>query len=276
MLDSLYKFIGSKAALKPILNGKLKFSTIKELNDPTELIPFFDREIVMKSLYEKRKKGYKESDLKLLKYQEEVLAALSPTTMALKSPKTVEAANATLHLPIYDNLEFLEKQLKKTTKSVIDCTGVLCLTTRINSLPMWAHYANNANGYAVEYSKLEEVFNNEKESVFGNLVKVEYQENRATMTFEPDTFRGMFFSKFDDWSYENEIRVVLPLRQCELQDNLHLKTISKNHIKSIILGWRMSEEDQNEIISTVKDINSNVKIKYAKIENGKISIKEQN
>lgn len=35
----LYKYISSESALKNIVSGKVKFATLDQLNDPTELLP---------------------------------------------------------------------------------------------------------------------------------------------------------------------------------------------------------------------------------------------
>lgn len=49
-MSTLYKFIGSSEAVRFILNGTVKFTPISELNDPSALVPSFDREAVLNSL----------------------------------------------------------------------------------------------------------------------------------------------------------------------------------------------------------------------------------
>ncbi|MGK9369336.1 hypothetical protein ACSSWA_10560, partial [Melioribacter sp. Ez-97] len=98
----LYKYISSETALKSIVAGNIKFATIDSLNDPTELLPKIYESELLRSLEEKRANGYTEDDLIDLQRQEALFRKLSPETMIIPAPKSIEEANRMIRLPVYD------------------------------------------------------------------------------------------------------------------------------------------------------------------------------
>ena len=73
-------------------------------------------------------------------------ALLSPETRVLSRPATIELANRTLALPIFDSMDFMEQKLLQTISLIRSRVGILSLTERFDSLPMWAHYGAQAKG----------------------------------------------------------------------------------------------------------------------------------
>jgi hypothetical protein len=82
----LYKYISGDIALKNIVGGNIKFATLQNLNDPTELFPKVYEEELMKSLRIKREIGYALDDLNDLKRQERLFGLLSPETKRIIDP----------------------------------------------------------------------------------------------------------------------------------------------------------------------------------------------
>jgi hypothetical protein len=138
-MRTLYKFVSSQAAVRAIARGSLKFTKIAELNDPSELVPHMNREAVRASLVAVRRTGYTPAQFEWLGCQEALLRLLSPETHVLSRPSTIELANRTLAWAVYDDLDFMEEQLLRTISLIRSRVGVLSLTERFDSLPMWAH-----------------------------------------------------------------------------------------------------------------------------------------
>jgi hypothetical protein len=91
------------------------------------------------------------------------------------------------------------------------------------------------------------------------------------MTFDPTTQDKLFFSKFSDWSYEREWRVVTPLRFCHQPDDgaLYLKDVPRHHIRAIVCGWRIALSEISTLQAKVKNVNPDVEWIHSKFENGK-------
>jgi hypothetical protein len=215
-MKPLYKFVASRSAALAIADGFLKFTRIEELNDPSELVPLMNRDAVLTSLNILRKKGYTQEQFRWLGCQESILRLLSPETRVLSRPATIAAANRTLALPVYDNLDFMERQLLATISLMRSRVGVLSLTERFDSLPMWAHYAANARGYVVCFQELDREYTGDTTGSLNALKPVRYVDDLLGLTHDPSTQDNLFFCKFQDWSYEREWRIVSALSSCQL------------------------------------------------------------
>jgi hypothetical protein len=226
-------------------NGSLKFTTIDELNDPSELMPHMDREAVLASLSNIRTSGYTPRQFEWLGCQEALLRLISPETRVLSRPSTIDQANRTLALPVYDNLDFMERQLLKTIALIRSRVGVLSLTERYDSLPMWAHYGALAKGYVIRLDDLDSEFLEDATGSLNNVKPVSYVDELVGMTHDPSTQDNLFFSKFSDWSYEREWRVVAALSSCQLSPDgkMHLRYVRPSIVTGLICGWNASDEE---------------------------------
>jgi hypothetical protein len=157
-MDPLYKFVSSPEAVRFLLEGTVKFTPIRELNDPSELIPSVVTEEVVASREQLRRSGYSERDLIDLQKQGALLARLAPQFQAVDVPQTCLQASTLIRSRFFDNIALLESRMIETGRAISQKVGLLCLSRGFNALPMWAHYAANAHGFAVELHRLEEVF----------------------------------------------------------------------------------------------------------------------
>lgn len=116
----------------------------------------------------------------------------------------------------------------KKKQDLIDLFFLASFTSNMNSLPMWAHYANNHAGYCVQYkvdrkenvhkvtylSKRYPVANTiEKFVIYGCMQSDEAalpeRREKAEIEFQRclALIREMYISKHISWSYENEFRL---------------------------------------------------------------------
>ena len=144
---------------------------------------------------------------------------------------------------------------------------------------MWAYYANNASGLVVEFSELEEVFTGDNTGIFSKIIPVEYKKNLPTITFDPHTYRDMFFSKFEDWNHEREVRVILPLEACdrlgEEPCSIHIFNVPRLHIRRILCGWRIEPEARERVVDYARSTNPRVEIWNTRISDGKVERHDQ-
>jgi hypothetical protein len=227
----LFKFVGSKSAVLNMAKGWLKFTPLDELNDPSELTPVMDRAAVRSSLELLRTNGLTQDQYDWLVRQGAVLDLLAPEEKVLNAPKTLAEANRMLSISAYDNLDYMERKLFATIETIRAKVGILSLSERYDSLPMWAHYANQAKGFVVIFENLERSFNGDGTGSLNIPKPVVYTERFFGMTFDPATQDRLFFSKLSDWSYEREWRVVTALDACRRSSDgkLYLRDVTPLH-----------------------------------------------
>lgn len=273
-MNPLYKFVGSESAVRAIARGSLKFTKIVDLNDPSELVPQMNREAVRASLELVRESGYTTEQFEWLGCQEAILRVLSPETRVLSRPATIDQANRTLMLPVYDSLDFMERQLMATISLIRSRVGVLSLTERFDSLPMWAHYGDQARGYVVRFEVLDKEFAGNDTGSLNALKPVTYVDDLIGMTHDPATQDNLFFCKFRDWSYEREWRVVSALSECTIggEGNMPLRTISPSAITGVICGWNVPIEDARLLAADLRGVNASLSMSVAALDRGRVRL----
>ena len=125
---------------------------------------------------------------------------------------------------------------------------VACFTENSESLLMWSHYANCHEGFCIEYGFKD---SNERKK----LLPVLYSESRHKIPLQRLLENRVaqylsITSKSDEWKYEKEWRII------DLyQEKNDLFVECRHVIKSIILGVRCPETEQNAILKWAKDEN---------------------
>lgn len=279
-IPSLYKFLGNPAIAGSVLAGSIKFTPIAELNDPAELNPTLNREAVLSSLNRLREIGYSQDDLIHLRRQGAVLQALSPSSQAVQVPSTPEEATRLIQSRFYDSTSTLERMLTQTARDIASKVGLFCLSRRFDSVPMWAHYAANATGFAVEFTGLENEFTGDATGVLRQLREVTYAQEIEGVTFDPKSHESLFFSKYIDWSYEQEVRVALPLADCRRhvhdQGILYLYSLPTKYIRRVILGWNINQTSADAVQNAVTEVCPSAEVVQAHFFRGRVSFVSQN
>lgn len=275
-MTPLYKFIADPNAVPFILRGLIKFTPPAELNDPSELTPNVNKEEVIRSLERLRRDGYTEQDMVNLHCQEHLFQRLAPQFQAVEVPETPEEATLLVRSSFYDQISWLERRLSQMAHEVSSKVGVFCVSERYDSLPMWAHYAGNATGLVVEFAGLEEIFMGDNTGVLSEPIRVRYDRDRISVTFDTQSHYSLFFSKFPDWRYEQEIRIVLPLSDCRKETigerSLYIREIPQACISRLILGWKMPDRVRQDIRLHIEQYNPQVDVVDASIVQGRVTI----
>ena len=277
-MTPLYKFIRDPEVSKLVCAGKLKFSPISELNDPSEMSAPVTFEDIISSMDLLRKNGYTSEGIEDLKRQEALFDCLVPGMKAISAPSSAHVATQIIRGSFFDNLEELVSRLNQMSLKLSERVGYLCLTRSFRSLPMWAHYAGNAKGAVIEFNNLDHCFNGHKSGVLNELKSVKYTETRRGVTFEPYSYESLFFHKFEDWRYEQEVRVVKRLCDCQEIEggngkSVFIHEIPLSHISKVIFGWNTDENLVKSLLATLKDINQNVEIFKVNFKHGEFHLK---
>jgi len=160
--------------------------------------------------------------------------------------------------------------------------GVLCFTSTKDNLLMWAHYADNHKGICIELDPNAEFFNGQYKDapsrickIFNSLESKDRYQNIGVLKpvnysverpkyLEPQELEyntESWFVKSPEWSYENELRLLLPIDNAEKTQNsdLYFYALNPNIIKSIIVGCQMPINKKLEIFEKCQHLGIKVK-----------------
>lgn len=163
-------------------NGLIRFTQSSALNDPFESTP-------------------------CLAQVKKYLRDLALVTVNKFRDRGMEAVEAALlaELSINDRL----KQFKKDNTNnyaILSVSGVW------NNLLMWSHYGNSHRGFVIGFHSQHPFFQTRQFKRFSVLSKGKYSAERPIMPGLDQAWMDLaeiiFFTKSDDWSYEQELRMI--------------------------------------------------------------------
>lgn len=146
-----------------------------------------------------------------------------------------------------------------------------CFSRSPAVVPMWAHYAQNLEGFAIEVDE-EKLSNAFPKSNFGD---VDYMDapregqterlHQALMTQKPRhvhflrsaVFSSAYYTKTTCWSYENERRMLVNEAEFREVDGMNLLDVPISCLASIIVGPRASLELQEKLRAKATQIGCN-------------------
>ncbi|MGJ8725966.1 MAG: DUF2971 domain-containing protein [Roseibacillus sp.] len=298
MKKLLYKYLDcSEGSLKTVSEGSIKFTLLTDFNDPFEASAVPDpiqsdhsftshQEIVLNmtigqlieesNLHELFEKIFEQAPPDTLRchFESQKLKDILPEE-AWK--QVVEATSPQKQNPLESSRQ------QKVQSQLSEMFGVLCLSSDPESYLMWSHYANKHTGFCVGYDSSDSWFDlltdchqmaNKpmpsdlpSREFIGNIRKVRYEKKRYSFPKELslETTFQQFFWKSNNWSYEKEFRVLLPLKMAETlstdknandsiyphfikrNDWLYVRGYNRNLIKRVVFGCRCSLGDQRDI-----------------------------
>lgn len=283
-----YKFVkdddGHKA-LKSICDGFIKFSRITDMNDSSEECAFANYEEYCKTIRELFNVGYSQNDLQNFSTHYDLIDKIFPEFkmqkrkddfmqkikfLCKKDQSNIIGNFAVQMIQKSNFFDDLENIFKLVHKNILNRTGVLCITPLLNNYPMWAHYADYAKGFAVEFKDLRQRFNGDGTGVLHQLDKVIYCDERKATTTKPSDLSEIFRTKLSDWKYEEEYRVIESLSECESGGNSQFfYPMGREYISRIIVGWNCPDIRFKEIKKIAEEVG--VRVDRLKIdEHGKI------
>lgn len=118
--------------------------------------------------------------------------------------------------------------------------GILSLSKINNNITMWSHYSNNHNGLVFEFNEKKDFY------LFKNLIGVNYlkKEEYSLFSFSKpalEEFARLVTSKYKDWKYEEEVRIV------DFKKNGN-KKFNKMALNKIYFGCNADEDNIKRII----------------------------
>jgi len=250
---SLFKYLHPDRT-DVLRDATIRFSSPKVLNDPFELKPHISALARPNDLLQQMESRFPEQCA--ISYRN--LPALVQTVI---TPETYQAIARGLVLPeakrqIEPIMTMLVvPKLRSILEQVFDkLIGILCLTESPTSLLMWAHYADGHQGFVVELDPESPFFDQRlgPEDDLRHLRKVIYRDERPALVLTEVTDFSPFLTKGQDWSYETEWRMMMPLAKAsrtidEGPTAVHLFAFPRSMVRRVIFGCRMADSKKTEI-----------------------------
>lgn len=139
--------------------------------------------------------------------------------------------------------------------------GVLSLTDNPSSMPMWAHYAKEHEGFVLGFNGTHPMFHPRENWAqhVGYPIPVEYFNEKPCLTILDVISVKALFSKHVGWSEEREWRIVLPLAECIKGGNdprgnsVHLFSYPRNMVRYVVLGANISNSVAQDICDILRN-----------------------
>jgi hypothetical protein len=139
-------------------------------------------------------------------------------------------------------------------------------------VPMWAHYAQNHEGFVLEFDEdvLQSAFPN---SSFGD---VDYSDQpkhdfsdliqrinhiakpRYTYLLHRGVFQAAYFTKTACWAYEEERRMIVPMDAVRQIGSMMLLDLPASSVSKIICGARATEDTKNKLRNLAETLACNL------------------
>jgi Protein of unknown function (DUF2971) len=283
----LYKYVTAER-IDVLQNGLIRFSQPSALNDPWDMRPHIERVFTDDDLEKHVTAPLRpESDTQVIDYVSQILADFAKSQgindkSLNEIRKLVSEANdefpgqlrqlyEVAFAETVDKMKQVVPELVELMPEAMDrAVGVLSLTEKPDHPLMWSHYANNHSGLVLGFDETNEFFRSPRHGQpddAGGARKVKYSSERPK--FDPlidmsliddltdedaiSFFDKMFFTKSQEWDYEEEWRMIKGLKRADRilelpTENVYLFSIPPSCIVSIILGQRMDSETRQQVI----------------------------
>ena len=112
-------------------------------------------------------------------------------------------------------------------KHMVARYGMLCFSRRWHNPVLWSHYADSHRGICLG-------FEIEEQSIF----PVSYVSRRTSLSLPPtqDTIKQLLFTKYRDWSYEEELRGWFRLEERDATGHYFYSFDQKVQLREVIVG----------------------------------------
>jgi hypothetical protein len=141
-------------------------------------------------------------------------------------------------------------------RKIDEVFGILSLSMTADNLLLWAHYASEHRGLAVEIDPRDQKFNrctsHDRKSERAG--RVRYSVERPRIPETDEILFDHFFVKSPEWSYEQEYRIVRKFESVpETRDGkpfpIHLYELPPSAIRRVIFGARVTADQQRALIN---------------------------
>lgn len=243
--ETLYKYFSFNNFTERIFShSEVYFPSPKQFNDP------FDCKVRV---------DFRSSPKEQREFLDEMLAKLHPSLTKKQRQPLVKKV-------LREKTFFNNREIEKFTRNMqdtVDAAGVFCMTELPDNILMWAHYADSHRGFCAEFAVADNRF-------FGRTIDVNYSSTYIKPHFLHSTPREqveeILLTKALPWSYEREWRIIDQLKGCGAYK------FPAPALRTVILGCRMSSDNEARIRTLLSSFPSAPVLKRAKPSDSEFSL----
>lgn len=266
-----------ECGIKVLKTKKLKFSKLRQYNDPFEIMPAASSELFRDSPDEMQRKleefiKTEEGKKKLQEVQEEIgwgdIAAGALFTAGMLNFPIITSIIGMGLLML--NLDDDEKErvllYAKKYYPLFSSVNCCCFSQKADDILMWSHYAEQHKGMVVSFDPFVKYWPNEQ---FREIV---YSDERMGLpddnTVENEYVWQMLTSKAKCWEYEQEYRMV----KFGISEEEYYLSFQPESVKAIRLGVCVKEKQRADIIKLRNQFYPNAVVYQAKLNRHNFSL----
>lgn len=158
-------------------------------------------------------------------------------------------------------------------KKQIDSTeGLLCFSKTWRSPLLWSHYADKHRGIALGFDVPDQLL--KPVQYIQGLHKIKILASKTEQSTIDNLLKRLRYTKFDGWSYEDEVRQFFFLDELSYQSGLHFVPFSDSlMLREVILGPRC-DIPIDAVRTLVETILGDVRVTRARIAYTKFGVVE--
>jgi hypothetical protein len=223
-------YVNNHYSEKALLNNEIYHSHLNSFNDPFEIIFPIKKFDYKRALFIDRKKA---------------------ANKEINSTKEIN--------------QKIKKKYSKFVSGLIEQFGISCFSINPQHPLMWAHYANNHQGFCLIFDPYSDW------EYFKKIDKIDYTSKplnidiRLGIAKVAEQIIDIIFNKSLEWKYEQEYR--------RLENSIGLHKYKTNSLKFIILGYKMVTTDKEKFSKIAKSKNPEVIVLETKLSSKKNTLK---
>lgn len=259
-----------------LLKGNLHISSPLYFNDP------YDCELLLnKNIF--NQEDIKEKTLKsiegILKSRHIKLAEYDKSRIQLSDNLVEDIKIVLSHYIIHLKSNFdeiLANQLQDVTRLYKELIGIICFSSKFDSILMWSHYAHYHTGFCIKFEFTKNT------DIYKSLFPVIYRKSRPdtiSKALKKEKYWSMLsvLCKSNDWSYEFEwrsvflnIKKIIGINTSKTESYINVLP----YIKGVYLGTNIEPNNEKLIIPMARQLNIPVyKMKLSDLEYKLVPIK---
>jgi hypothetical protein len=188
----------------------------------------------------------------------------------------------------------IEKHRNRFLATNKDKYAILSLSRVNNSQLMWAHYCDSHRGFVIGFDSSHAFFQTREFERFSSLEGVHYSSERPVMP-APEHWDGsqeqieralskkdlaelLFYTKSEDWEYEQELRMVANPQVADRHEltpegqDVYLYRFPEECLKEVIFGIRMPRDQRLLIRSLIRNKYEGVQLFEAVLSEEKFDV----
>ncbi|MDH3329266.1 MAG: DUF2971 domain-containing protein [Desulfobulbaceae bacterium] len=136
--------------------------------------------------------------------------------------------------------------------------GVLCFSKTWRNPVLWSHYADRHKGICLGFEVADKL-----------LTPVNYRKSRLNVDilslfdqekFDKSLTYKLLNTKFYDWKYEKEVRIVVKLKYKDKENGLYFCNFSEDIMLSDVIAGPLCNKSEKEIRGFIKNEDSSVNL----------------